>query len=324
MPKISVLMSVYNGEKWLEEAIESILGQSFEDFEFIIIDDGSKDRSSEIIRSFSDARIVFLQQKNAGLAAALKRGVELARSELVARMDADDISLPNRLQTQYDFLQQNPQIVALGSGAIYVDEQGQEITQVYMPETHAQVLKWLPESPIIHPSVMFRKSFYFQVGGYFSELSYTEDAVLFNRMAKVGQLHNLPIPLLKYRVVKSSMSKIPESQRFLLNEIVMRVAASGKVSESDRLALDKMRFQASEAQKIFSYHFFIAKLYLRRGNFCAARKHLRMASRSGDKMGILYPAVAVSLLPEALVRFIWWIFEKYKEIRNKIFLIENV
>ena len=110
MVSISVIMPVYNGEKFLREAIDSILTQSFKDFELIIINDGSKDNSKLIIDSFDDERIIYVEQENKGLATALNHGISYSKGEFIARMDADDISMPYRLMKQYLFFRSHPQI----------------------------------------------------------------------------------------------------------------------------------------------------------------------------------------------------------------------
>src|SRR5689334_8878938 len=121
-PPLTVLMSVYNGVRFLSQAIVSILGQSFGDFEFLIVDDGSDDGSWEILqRHAGDARIRLIRQDNRGLAASLNRGLAEARSPLVARMDADDVARPHRLQTQIDFLRERPEIVLVGSAVEIID-----------------------------------------------------------------------------------------------------------------------------------------------------------------------------------------------------------
>lgn len=116
-PQISVIMSVYNGEKYLREAIDSILNQTFTHFEFIIVNDGSTDKSLNIIKSYNGSRIILVQQENKGLAAALNEGIKIAKGKYIAMMDADDISLPTRLEKQIQFMEAHPEYVAIGSWA---------------------------------------------------------------------------------------------------------------------------------------------------------------------------------------------------------------
>jgi glycosyltransferase involved in cell wall biosynthesis len=310
-------MSVFNGAAWLREAIESILAQTFKDFEFIIIDDGSIDESAQIVRSYEDERIVFFCQENQGLASALNKGISLSRSDLIARMDADDISFPKRLETQFRFLQQNPEIIGLGSGAIYTDEQGHEIAPVFMPETYEEILEWLPESPFIHPSVIFRKDSFYRAGQYLPAFSRAQDMVLFNQMAKLGRLHNLKEPLLKYRITRSAASRITEEQKSHLRQIIKRVITNNYVDPEDAEALLKMRSKTTPEQKSFSYYFLLAKLQLWHGQSMAARKNFAAAAIFCDKQKDLLPFRLLSLLPGSVVKMGKQFYDKYKQIKNR-------
>src|SRR5690606_36363675 len=129
-PTSSVLMPVYNREEYAPLAVESVLGQTFGDFEFIIVNDGSTDGVTEILRDYADAdpRIVLIEQENTGYAVALNRGLERARGEFVARMDSDDISLPDRFALQVEFLQASPQVVVVGGQALRIDEDGDPLS----------------------------------------------------------------------------------------------------------------------------------------------------------------------------------------------------
>ena len=163
-------MPVYNGEKYVAEAIESILGQTLSDFEFIIIDDGSQDRSAAIIRSYAarDDRIrcVMLEQ-NTGEASARNRGMEVARGEFVTGMDCDDVSLPERLQKQVDFLQANPEIGAAGTGALMTDENLTAYHAYGLSEEHARIAYDLLLGPcVVGTTVMMRRKIVRACGGY--------------------------------------------------------------------------------------------------------------------------------------------------------------
>jgi glycosyltransferase involved in cell wall biosynthesis len=129
-PKISVAMSVFNGEEYLRAAIDSILAQTFSDFEFIIVDDGSTDRSAAIVRGYDDPRFVLLSQENRGVAAALNHAMSRARGEYIARQDADDVSLPERFAQQVQWLEAHPEVSALGTGAVLIDPQGRPFSRV--------------------------------------------------------------------------------------------------------------------------------------------------------------------------------------------------
>src|SRR6476469_4762791 len=175
-PLITVLMPVYNAERFLREAIDSILQQTLSYFEFLIIDDGSTDNSVAIIKSYGDARISFIQnEKNLGISATLNRGLELASCELIARMDADDISYPERLQKQYDFFETNKDVALLSTWAREVSETGELVyTARWRPPFFYYNLTF--ECWIYHPTVMYRRSAVLDVGAY--SPPYSEDYAL--------------------------------------------------------------------------------------------------------------------------------------------------
>ena len=158
-PFISVLMSVYNGAPYLREAIDSVLTQSFVDFEFIIFDDKSTDGSLEVIKGCQDERVILIENpENQGLTRNLARGMDLARGIYVARMDADDVCLPHRFAKQVDFLQRLPTISVVGSSVIFFDETGQEFV-AYQSTSHDEIkCHLLFGFTMLHPSVMMRKS----------------------------------------------------------------------------------------------------------------------------------------------------------------------
>jgi glycosyltransferase involved in cell wall biosynthesis len=208
MPRVSVIMSVYNGERYLREAVESILGQTFTNFEFIIIDDGSIDQTAMILQTIDDERIrVFRNQKNIGLASSLNRGLGLARGEYVARMDADDISLPERFEKQVEFLDNHPMACVVSGGYISVDESGNETMVVTFPTDNATLqARLLQHCCICHGSAMMRKECLETIGGYRPAFRVAEDHDLFLRLAEKFEVANLAEPLYKYRVITSSIS----------------------------------------------------------------------------------------------------------------------
>lgn len=207
MPKISVLMPVYNGELFLDEAIKSVLNQTMGDFELLAIDDGSTDRTEDIIRSFDDNRIRYIKNEtNSRLIKTLNRGIEISRGEYIARMDADDISFPQRFQRQLEFFKRNPKIQVCGSYAIRIDENGVHGALLKRP-SGGELLNsiWLP-NPLIHPTVMM-KSELARKYSYDLNSLHCEDYDLWIRMAKNGVvIDNLTAPLLYYRVHSSGVS----------------------------------------------------------------------------------------------------------------------
>lgn len=201
-PQISILMSVYNGLPYLGEAIESILTQTYINFEFIIIDDCSSDGSLELIEEYAskDRRIRLIKnEQRVGLGVNLKYGAEIAKGQWIARMDADDISMPQRIARQLEYVTINPKIDILGSYAIDIDEYGKEISERRCPISHDNITKYIWACPIIHPTVFMKKSSLLRVGSYGTEKRRQDYALWFRCVAAGLQFANLPEPLLKYR-----------------------------------------------------------------------------------------------------------------------------
>jgi len=205
MPKVTVLMPVYNAENFLSEAIDSILNQTFTDYEFLIIDDGSTDNSINITNSYQDKRIRLVRNKqNLGISKTLNKGIELAESDIIARMDADDISLPDRLLRQYNYLNDNPDCVLVATGAETISGSG-EIIEIFEPNDdflyyNLTFCCW----GIYHPSVMYRRQTIIDVGMY--PLTYSEDFKLWCKLIRRYRLNIIPEMLIKYRVTPQSVS----------------------------------------------------------------------------------------------------------------------
>jgi glycosyltransferase involved in cell wall biosynthesis len=210
MPTISVILPVYNGFPYLQLAVESILTQEFQDFEFIVINDGSTDSSESIIKSINDSRIRFLQQRNQGLPATLNTAIGLARSEFIARQDQDDISFPLRLQKQAEFLNANPDIGMVGTNAeIWVGDRKTDRLLAHPADDASIKFNLLFDNPFVHSSVMIRRSVFEKIGGYCENKSRQppEDYELWSRVAREFKVANLPEVLLAYREVPGSMSR---------------------------------------------------------------------------------------------------------------------
>jgi glycosyltransferase involved in cell wall biosynthesis len=213
MAKVSVLLPVYNGEKYLAEAIESVLAQSFSDFEFFILDDGSKDRSREIILAYQnkDSRIKNMPNaKNLGVEKTLNRGVSLSQGEYLARLDQDDRwSDGDKLKKQVEFLDRHPACAVLGTAQENIDEEGRPIQIVKFQETDTAIRDViLFSNPFAHPSVLIRKSALIEMGGYSEEKKYDliDDYELWLRLGTKYELANLPDVSLQYRIHAGSRS----------------------------------------------------------------------------------------------------------------------
>jgi len=209
-PLVSVILPVYNGATYLDESIKSILNQTFTDFELIIVNDGSKDNSLEILRGFQDSRIQIIDQKNMGLAATLNKSISLAKGKYIARQDQDDISFPQRLEKQVAFLEKNEMVGMIGCHADIIGLNGKKIGLHKHPSEDYQLKFFLlHNNPFVHSSVMFRKTVFDDVGLYTTDPQRQppEDYELFSRIARVWKLANLPEVLHIYREVRESMSR---------------------------------------------------------------------------------------------------------------------
>lgn len=210
--KISVIMSVHNGLPYLRDAVKSILNQTYTNLEFIIVDDGSTDDSWRYLTSLKDQRIRLIRnKKNLGLAASLNKAIKVAQGEYIARMDADDISLPTRLEEQINFLKNNPSIDLCGTFAKLIDEKNKTVGKLKYPTSPVEIRRVLILfNPIIHPTFMVRSEFYKKLGGYREQYDGAEDYDLLMRGSKSFNYTNLPKELLMLRLssLRRSVSSI--------------------------------------------------------------------------------------------------------------------
>lgn len=200
--KISVIMSVYNGMPHLQEAVESILNQTYKDFEFIIVDDGSNDGTWRYLISLKARRIKLIKnKKNLGLAASLNIALWQAHGDLIARMDADDISLPERFERQIEFLLKNPSIDLCGTWADLIDENGIVVGEKKYPISDnlmKKALAWY--SPIIHPTLIAKAKFFRELKGYDPRFDMAEEYELLMRAKNKYKMANIPRKLLLWRL----------------------------------------------------------------------------------------------------------------------------
>lgn len=206
-PKVSVLMPVFNGEKYLKKAIDSIIFQTEKNWELIIVDDGSTDSSVEIINSFNDHRIKYFKKNHEGIVSALNFGILKSTTKYVARMDSDDISCPDRLEKQIKFMEEN-NFVLSGSYADIIDCLDNKISEIkYLPLSwnKIKIFSFL-HNPFIHPSVIFNKEFVLKVGGY-RNFKHTEDYELWTRIIYKNKVGNFPESLILYRQHDKQITK---------------------------------------------------------------------------------------------------------------------
>lgn len=259
MPEISVIMPVYNAEKYLAEAVDSILCQTYTDWELIIIDDGSTDESDTIIRSYSDSRIRYYRNDgNQGLITTLNKGISLCSGKYIARMDADDISMPERFQLQKDFLDSHPDCALCGSDAEVINEY-ESITGKILnlrSDDYLQV-NLLFSVPFVHPSVMLRAEI-LKENLFDERYKHAEDYELWCRIADQYRLANLPSYLLKYRWHTTNVSVLnSQTQKKLKNDIICGQLCKIGLNPTDReLYLHTISFEQHNSKDKISVQTF--------------------------------------------------------------------
>src|SRR5262245_7484033 len=207
-------MGVHNGVPWVTDAVASVLGQSAGDLELVVVDDGSTDETPVALAAITDSRLRVIRQERQGLTRALNRAVALSSAPLIARLDADDLALAERLARQRAVLDADSDIGLLGTGAREVDAAGHEIGLVIPPADHAALLRTLIRfNPFVHSSVMMRRSVLERVGGYDERLAVAQDYDLWMRMAAVTRLGNIPEPLVVRRLLAGRVSVARDAER---------------------------------------------------------------------------------------------------------------
>jgi len=272
-PTVSVLMAVFNGHRYLYAALDSILDQTFRDFEFVVVDDGSQDETPGILQDYTkrDGRIRVITGPNQGLTKSLNEGLKQVRGKYLARMDCDDISLPQRLEKQVQFLDEHPDHVVVGCRCMLIDPDGYPICEKRdIVLEHQQIdqallrMRW----PIVHPAVMMRTDAVREIGGYDERYRTNQDHDLFLRLAEVGKLANLPEILLLYRQHFESVgfTKVA-SQALTVVEIVREAHKRRGLPFSD--------FQPGRAQPLrpLDHRRNWSWWALRAGNLGTARRH---------------------------------------------------
>lgn len=223
--KISIVMSVYNGERYLQESVNSILNQTFSDFEFIIIDDGSTDGTWRILEKYAsqDSRIVLVRnQKNIGLTRSLNKGLKLSSGKYIARQDADDISLPKRLEKEEKFLDEHPKVVLVSYSTEKIDSEGRSLGK-FKNQGDPDFVAWhllFYNYIMCHSQVMFRRDPVMDLGGYSEDRYYAQDYELWLRLVEVGDIVVLPETLVKWRFHSENISNRNslEQESYALND----------------------------------------------------------------------------------------------------------
>lgn len=302
-PEVSVVMSVFNGQRHLEESIESILGQSCQQLELIVVDDGSTDETSQILGRLqrNDLRLRVITQMNAGLTNALNRGCREARAPVIARQDVGDVSHRDRLQRQLDFLETHPEVVAVGVGSRRIGPEGEFLGEVTRKLSPRQVTDALRNDGVglLHAAAAFRKTAFEKVGGYRSEFRFAQDTDLWYRLCTVGSLAELPEVLFSVRIELNGISGRQTSRQIALAELARESHALRQRGKADLQVLRQVESicsggardaSASNSESDAAY-FLGCQLFDNRDARC--RKYFRKAVlnwRTGPKSLLKYVA----------------------------------
>ncbi|MFH0962841.1 MAG: glycosyltransferase [Planctomycetota bacterium] len=280
-PRISVIMTVRNDERYLARAVESVLSQDVTDFEFIIVDDGSTDGSPDVVRSITDSRVRLLRQEASGVAAGLNRALAEASGDLVARQDADDASLPGRFRAQIDFLSRHTEIDALGTGFRQIDD-GDKVQGTFPGVTDLRYLEdlLLVDNPFMHGSMMIRAEVLRRHGGYRNVAC--EDFELWTRLAGRARFANLPEVYYDWRWHEKAVTKrnatglARDAVAIRVEYLARRLAAPGP-SEA---AAPGERLHPLAARRLGYNYFELGRLFFELDRFDRAAFFLDLARRT--------------------------------------------
>jgi glycosyltransferase involved in cell wall biosynthesis/phenylacetate-coenzyme A ligase PaaK-like adenylate-forming protein/MoaA/NifB/PqqE/SkfB family radical SAM enzyme len=237
-PKVSVLLCVYNGQKYIGRALESIGKQSFQDFEIVVVDDASTDLTPEVLKKYKDSRtFIHRNAENLGLTKSLNIGLSHCRGKYIARMDADDISLPERFEKQVKFLDENPDCAAVGSWCKRIDEKEEVVNKWRHPADYEGIKERLvTQNSIFHGTAMFRKESVFKIGGYNEKYKYSQDYDLWLRLSETAKICNINEYLYLSRSDSESISNINRQQQNRYAEMARREAFIRR-SDTDSFSL---------------------------------------------------------------------------------------
>ena len=301
LPRVSVVLPVRNGELYLAEAIASVLAQTVTAIELIVVDDDSTDRSAAIAQEAADRdpRVAVLRAEHRGMAAALNTGIAAARAPYVARMDADDIALPRRLETQLDHLDVHEDCVAVGCAIEIVDEAGAHVGWRTFAGGHDGIVAALlvGSVPMAHPTVVMRRDALLAVGGYATDLFPTEDLDLWVRLSQIGLLANLDEVLLRYRRHENAVSVRHREEQLAISADIVGGARA-------RLGLPPLRRSRPSAGRSRSahYHFECARTALLSGTRPTALRHVLQTITNAPLWTPAYLNLIACMVPQRMLR----------------------
>ena len=309
MPLVSVIMSVKNGLPYIGETIKSVLSQSFSDFEFIIVDDGSTDETSQVVQSFKDSRIILMQQENTGVATAKNNAIRQSSGKYIAIIDADDIWLSDKLDHQLAFLEQNRDYVAVGGFSDVIDKDGKYVYTERKPVADEEIRKHQENrNPWSHSAVMYTRNGFDAVGGYYEPVKqYIVDYMMMYQLSKHGKVHQLPEVVMQYRIVPTSLSAKANSKLF--DEITHRSIRRGSMTQEDLDLMVKIKSEEDKtpAFKKSMYHLYMGRSYLFHNyNRHKSIFHLRQCIFLNPTVKIAKTYLWMAqLLPEFAIKYIY-------------------
>jgi glycosyltransferase involved in cell wall biosynthesis len=300
---VSVVLPVWNGERFLAQAIDSVLGQTLTSFELIVVDDGSSDGSLAIARAYAqhDPRVHVLRLGHGGLARALNAGIETAHGRYLARMDADDVSRPHRLEQQVAYLESHPACVAVGSAIDVIDENGAYLGVKTFAATNEDILAALingSSSPLAHPTVMARRETLLAAGGYHLHRYPSEDLDLWMKLSQFGELANIAEPLLFYRRHPGAVSVRERDTQIAMSALIVNEARHRR-----GLRPLRRRILSTGTSHAARYHFECARFALMAGPRGAAFRHAGASIAFEPFWAEPYAALVACALPRRTLKF---------------------
>ena len=318
LPEISVLMSVYNGERYLRQALDSILTQSFTDFECLLIDDGSSDHSAEIIAGYKDDRIRYISDgQNVGLTRRLNEGIKVARGKYIARHDDDDVSATQRFAKQVKFLQANQDHVACGSRVAIIDSDGDIIGSKKFALEHSQLFdRNLSENQFVHGSLMIRKQALQTVCGYRTFFVYAQDYDLTLRLQEQSKIANRAEPLYAFRYSNETISASRVGEQMAYAGYARAAAEKRRHGESDPIETgDITEVSGVTSPQGGSVTERLLHLYLRSGHRLKARRCIDQLLAHNKRAGLQFRRL-LTFLPGSLMSLLVSLLDRLRGVRT--------
>ena len=319
-PTVSVLMPAYNAERFIREAVDSILAQSFQDFELIIVDDGSKDGTASIIQSYSDERIRLIQKENEGVATTLNRGIELAKGQYIWRHDADDVSLSGKLKAEVDFMESHQDCLLVATQVAFMTERGKVAWEKKQPKDKwlgQDEVRWVsfedfsPFSPITHGTALIRTSAFKKAGSYREAFITSEDIDMWLRIIEHGKLAVLNSCLSLHRISASSATAVHGWKNEFYRELAKTYWHQRKDGNQDDLEINgfikEPKAPSNHTGKpgrtfrsdLLNFHY---SVHLNARDWREVLRIIKLALVDGWRLPHVHRAILMPLLPRAIVK----------------------